>query len=856
MRPAGAAEDAFAVGLRASVPAQPSGLDRSIGLQRIFMALELAEPKSLAIGRYEVKERLGQGGMGSVYRAWDPELQRDVAIKVLKREVTPEDTEAIQTEAKALARLGHPNVVAVYDLGVTDGQLYVAMQYIPGTDLRRRTSEGEALAWQAAIDMFIAAGRGLAAAHAAGVVHRDFKPENVLVGDDGRIVLADFGLARQPGRDDDRVEIAGTYQYMAPEVRRGRPADTASDQYSFCASIWRTLDPATEPGAPSPVMEELVQRCLRRGLDPDPEARWPSMEVLLAALEQARDDQPEDRQRALLLDRVEQSWIRGVLREGLRGHEMLALPMVAAVHHVDSPWSSVLRQGSDGEYSADDLPGQLEAGHGSLLILGGPGAGKTTALLLLAEALAARARIDRHAPVPLVLNLSSFGAHSGSLRSWVEDEVVVKYSLPRKSVAQRLDQHALALLLDGLDEVSPARRKQCITAINDFRRDHPVPTVVVSRTDDYMAVGSRFAFGAAVEVQPLPLAAVRSALANVPEELRTDSTLCTPLMISLLRGSEREARTAPHLRELYDAYVERCFARHQIDGSARERMLRGLQWLATASERAGTTELWIEQLSAAWLMHGWQRAVAKALGLSFIVLVAVAIATAVSWGAEGTVSGAPLGLCCATFAVIFNRGLSVKPIGRLRWSWRRAGRWLPLSVGIGLVLGAIYGLFYVVWVNTVFGGVVGLMCALSIGLEPAVLESPVRANQGIRQSAYNAMVVGMVGGLLGGGLLGYGVLPFMLPHLPPTSTLFALDDPSFAAFLQGGTAVGLTIGLLHGGTAVLLHAALRVVVALTTPLPIQLVPFLGEATRLAFMRRVGGGYIFMHRTLQAHFVSM
>ncbi|WAS96698.1 serine/threonine-protein kinase [Nannocystis punicea] len=158
------------------------------------------EPGQL-LGRYIILERLGAGGMGVVYAAFDPGLDRKVAIKLLDRpESAPEgDTHGpgarLRREAKALARLAHPNVVAVHDAGEVDGRVYVAMEFVPGVTLRHYLAERR-LHWRDVLALFVAAGRGLQAAHAAGLVHRDFKPENVLVGDDGRVRVLDFGLAR------------------------------------------------------------------------------------------------------------------------------------------------------------------------------------------------------------------------------------------------------------------------------------------------------------------------------------------------------------------------------------------------------------------------------------------------------------------------------------------------------------------------------------------------------------------------------------------------------------------------------------------------------------------------------------
>jgi serine/threonine protein kinase len=523
--PSGISFELLEEGLRGFVPSGPRGLDRQLGLDRVLMAMKVAEKKAIRIGRYLVKRRLGRGGMGSVYEARDPELQRDVAIKLLHREVTAEDTELFREEAKALAGLAHPNVVMVYDIGVTNEQLYVAMQYVAGMDLRRRLMTSPGLSRKEALAIFIEAGRGLAAAHAAGIIHRDFKPENVLVGDDGRIMLADFGLARRTGHQQDRAEVVGTFEYMPPEVQRGASADARSDQYSFCASVWKMLDPTTKPGTPSPVIDEFVARVLTRGLAPDPGDRWSGMDVLLGTLEQSVDQRPRERQRAILLDRAAHDFSTGVLRKSLDGGALLERPMAAAHEKVHRPWSTLLPMSDGVSHDTSDLGSQLEVGNGSLLILGQPGAGKTTSLLMLAESLTRAARLDRRAPAPVVLKLATFARYPGSLRAWLENELVAKYSVAGRMVQAWLDDGELAVLLDGLDEINRGRRRHCIAAINAFRAEYPMPIVVTCRTDDYETIGTRLAFGAAIEVLPRS-----SSNAETAARLVDDASLAARLM--------------------------------------------------------------------------------------------------------------------------------------------------------------------------------------------------------------------------------------------------------------------------------------------------------------------------------------
>ena len=282
------------------------------------------------VGRYRLERELGEGGMGVVHAAFDTDLQRRVALKVL-RIAAPgiEAKDRLLREARAMARLAHPNVVTVHEVGTASGRDYVAMELILGETLadwlrseKRRAAD--------IVAAFIAAGRGLAAAHAAGIVHRDFKPHNVLRSRHGRIVVTDFCLAREAQADlPAQLEatlpssarmiafptstpgpltgitvtgsLLGTPAYMAPEQWEGGLVTPATDQFAFCVALWEAL--AGERPYRGPTLDELrrqaalgpgaldaskipcrLRAVLRRGLDPDPMLRWPNMDVLLARI--------------------------------------------------------------------------------------------------------------------------------------------------------------------------------------------------------------------------------------------------------------------------------------------------------------------------------------------------------------------------------------------------------------------------------------------------------------------------------------------------------------------------------------------------------------------------------------------
>ena len=293
-------------------------------------APEAEDEVPAALGRYRVRRVLGSGTMGVVYEAFDPELERPRAIKLMRpRREQAKARARFLREAKAMASLEHRNVVAVHDVGEHEDQPFVVMDLVQGSTLHAWMVE-QRPTWTEILDKFVQAGRGLAAAHDAGLVHRDFKPSNVLVAKDGSVKVTDFGLVRaasetiEPelqasaqevardgpaGEGDDLTRtglILGTPAYMALEQFRGAPASPASDQFSFCVALFEALY-GEHPfgGRDTDRLMESAERndvrglasgevpgwmfdVLARGLRSEPERRWPSMHALLDALDPKR----------------------------------------------------------------------------------------------------------------------------------------------------------------------------------------------------------------------------------------------------------------------------------------------------------------------------------------------------------------------------------------------------------------------------------------------------------------------------------------------------------------------------------------------------------------------------------------
>jgi eukaryotic-like serine/threonine-protein kinase len=277
------------------------------------------------VGRYVVLRKLGEGGMGVVYAAYDPELARQVALKLIRHKTDAPDTREVQErllrEGQALARVAHPNVVTVYDVGRHGDQVFVAMELLEGETLALWLARSERPIAEV-LAHFLEAARGLQAAHAVGLVHRDFKPNNAMIDRQGRARVMDFGLARPvgglpelwsgpttPSRLDQQLTasnvLLGTPAYMAPEQLARGPADARTDQFSFCVALYEALC-GTRPFVAADtgelraaIVESRLQPPRRkvprwllgvvtRGLRANPEQRWPSMEVLIQALSRDR----------------------------------------------------------------------------------------------------------------------------------------------------------------------------------------------------------------------------------------------------------------------------------------------------------------------------------------------------------------------------------------------------------------------------------------------------------------------------------------------------------------------------------------------------------------------------------------
>ena len=499
--------------------------------------------------------------------------------------------------------------------------------------------------------------------------------------------------------------------------------------------------------------------------------RWLDRRHLVSTAVQARDAQ----QRAIMLRRVRYKWITGVLEPSLAYAVRLVLGMERRPDLLGLGPRTIYRFGSRPEPLPTDTPISkvFDMVGGGMLIVGGPGGGKTTLLLQLCEELLDRAEHDSGWPIPVVVNLASWGGHRLPLGAWLVNELADGYQVPRRIATAWLEQDALALLLDGLDEVADTHRVACADAINAWRHEHGlVPMVVSGRTQELQTLRSRLRLEEAVELQPLsdaevdrylgyleatgtPLEEVRNAIA-VDQELRR--LLCSPLLLHIVvlayHGRPASALYAPGTVQqrqawLWEAYVARMFEQRPLgpaDGYTDEMALDWLVCLARSLQDHAQTEFQLDRLAPEWLpTSAQQRQVRAATGL-----------------AGGLVAGPVLGLAFSLIANAF--GLSFG---------------LASSLAFGLVAGLAFGL------------VAGLIFGLSAG--------PASGSQSSRRPYWSRFR--LPGGLAPRLLLGLrdeGAMPDGDTR-PPAQTarvavLFGLTA-GLTSGLTGGLVAGLTFGL-------------------------------------------------------------
>jgi GTPase SAR1 family protein len=537
-----------------------------------------------------------------------------------------------------------------------------------------------------------------------------------------------------------------------------------------------------------------------------------------------------------MLELVKNSWVKSVLEQSLQDERRGAVLNRQGIE-LQTPGkpNRLLPPGTEIVDVFDEM-GQ------TLLILGEPGSGKTTLLLKLARDTIARAEKDAQRRIPVVFNLSSWTDTKQPIADWLVGELITTpYRTPKKIARDWIENNDLLLLLDGLDEVSSEHREACTRAINDFHHHQKhgwAPLVVCCCSEEYETLSTNLDFEGAVSLQPLTPEQVDDYLDQMGQELAAlraaledDPTLYelarTPLMLSIMTLAYRgmlvdelqpmetiDARR----KHIFDNYVERMFKpraqRTLLDVSddprldderfSKERTIHWLSWLANRMSQHGQTIFLIERMQPDWLPTRAQRRIVT-VGVAVMIGLLVGLLCGLI---SGSFFGLLVGLYFGLLFVLLGLGEDIRSIETMHFSWSKMRASLG---GTDLLSGLLFGLFFGLSFGLLFGLLFGFFVWLLFGLVKSVIVTRTVPNEGLHRSARYALLVGLFFGLL--------------------------------------------VWLLFG-CACIQHLVLRIMLWRNGSAPLNYVRFLDYAADHIFLRKVGGGYIFVHRLLLEYFASL
>jgi predicted NACHT family NTPase len=593
---------------------------------------------------------------------------------------------------------------------------------------------------------------------------------------------------------------------------------------------------------------------------------------------------PEN-QRLLLADVKREVTIR--LSSSLHNAVLINLAKELEPQQVKPPWGVEIKIGDKPSTPLPDTTSILgvfdaNAIAGMLLILGAPGAGKTTTLLELAQALISRAEEQPDYPIPVLFNLSSWNNDRQPLSEWLVAELKSKYGVSKKLGQQWVKNRQLLPLLDGLDEVKPALHESCVRAINQLLRGEyrPQYLVVCSRLEEYGNSESRLQLNGAICLQPLTNAQVGRYLADVnhaglwqviSDDIELLELVRTPLLLSItilvseeisIEQWQQLTSTFDRIQYLLSAYVRqmltreidtKAYIKHEPPSSRQTRLW--LVWLAQQLLNESKAEFLLEEMQPDWLRnkrHKWMYR--QLVGL---------IGGLILGGGHGLIVGGGRGLIAGLIVGLYGYLIAARlpskiaTIETIKWSWKKFRNGLIYGLITGLIGGFILALFSLLflvllglitgsqglaWANLglfgrlflvliggpILGLINGLINGLIKGLSSSVIENKIIPNQGIWKTIAHTVTFGLIFGLIG-GLIGK---------------------------LVGGLIGGLMGGLLGGGLACTKHFILRLILYRNGYIPWNYARFLNYCTERLFLQRVGGRYRFIHKLVQDHFAQM
>jgi NACHT domain len=614
--------------------------------------------------------------------------------------------------------------------------------------------------------------------------------------------------------------------------------------------------------------------------------------------------QQEYRQRQVLLNKVRDAWVKGVLEKSLHARVSIELGLQERPDLVQQPFSDVAEfAAAPGQALPEGTPAttvfdRLGSGR-TLLIVGEPGSGKTIALLKLAEDALDRTEPDLRQQIPVVFNLSSWARKPQSIEQWLIQELLEKYQVSKALGKTWVESEALMLLLDGLDEVKAEQRNACVQALNQFMQTHGTTEIVICcRIGDYQMLQDRLILRSAICLQPLTAAQIDryfeqagdrlSALkAVLPQDAELQELAKSPLMLSVMSLAYQDftpeqltvgGKIEDYRKRLFATYIDRMFQRRGTTQQySREDSQRWLSWLAGRLQQKSQIFL-IEQMQPNWLINELGKYY-QLINFVFYFLF-VELSASLLWIViilnHGKVKGdwlSFIGLGLMIGFLIWGAKLDEEDIilvESLVWSRKKAQKYLSNQLWIFIYLPLLPVLFELVFrvffnitsssfnrqmLGVFFSFLASAIVLSSInGVTISNLEVKSIPNQGIWNSLRNIGIGLLIGGF-GGGVIGF---VFLL------SNAFGYRGLDLLASLPEGRRGFVTVGLIgalygvlhYGVTSCIQHFSLRFILWYKNHIPWNYAHFLDYATERLFLQKVGGGYTFVHRMLLEHFAEM